>query len=308
MNVASLDPITTGILFHLGAEEHVVAVSHLCPTSSGENLPSIVTAAGAVRLSGNQEMDRLMKGLSPYSVDVQALQRTRPNLIVCSCTSEDSKVFCRWAEEYLLRMWERRVSVESVAPIDLESLLSAYRSIGTMIGKGSEGQDLAQRIKSQVLDWGRNLYERLRNKKVVVLSSLKPLKVAGGWVPDLIRAISARPYPIEDSPQDVDITWQDVKAFMPDVILVAPRGFTVEESVKSLRSLEEAPEWDSLPATKRGEVVFSAGTNLYSAGGLFLEGVAVLISAIGALESGYITKKDEFHRLRFVELHRHRFL
>ena len=35
---------------------------------------------------------------------------------------------------------------------------------------------------------------------------------------------------------------------------------------------------------------------------------AVLLSAMAELDSGYITKRDEFYRLRFVELHRHRFL
>jgi hypothetical protein len=33
-----------------------------------------------------------------------------------------------------------------------------------------------------------------------------------------------------------------------------------------------------------------------------------LVSAMAGLDAGYITKRDEFHRLRFVELHRHRFL
>ena len=96
--------------------------------------------------------------------------------------------------------------------------------------------------------------------------------------------------------------------FRPDVIIVAPCGATLEESLRSLKELEAAPEWEDIPAVKRGEVIFYEGVELYQPGPRFIKGVAVMVSAVAGLDSGYITKKDEFYRLRFVELHRHRFM
>jgi iron complex transport system substrate-binding protein len=308
MNLVSLNPRVTEIVFHLGAVEQVVGVSHLCPLPSVDLLPSVVTSATPNNSSGSLEADRLSSGLAPYKVDLEALKKLRPALIICSCESEEPQVFCQWAENYLTRAWERSVRVRSINLTSLESVFAAYAEIGSLIGKGPEGQDLAQRMKSQVLDWGKNLYERLRNKKVTVVSSITPLEVAGQWIPDMVKLVSGRPYPSEGDKVSVATTWQEIAAFRPDVILIAPRGFSLEQSVRSLRAFEDIPEWDSLPAVKRGEVIFAAGSSLYSLGASFLEGVAVLISAMGALESGYITKRDEFYRLRFVELHRHRFL
>jgi ABC-type Fe3+-hydroxamate transport system substrate-binding protein len=103
-------------------------------------------------------------------------------------------------------------------------------------------------------------------------------------------------------------TWEELAAFAPDAIMVAPRGKTLEESVRYLRKLEDAPQWDSLPAVKRGEVVFADGIRIYQTGAGLLEGAGILVSAMAGLDAGYITKREEFHRLRFVELHRHRFL
>jgi iron complex transport system substrate-binding protein len=308
MNLVSLNPLTTEIIFHLGAVEQVVGVSHLCPVPSGNLSPAVITSAPPNSSSGVAEVERLASGLAPYKVDLEALRKLRPALIICSCESEEPQVFCQWAESYLARAWERSVRVRSINITGLESVFSAYAEIGSLIGKGPEGQDLAQRMKSQVLDWGKNLYERLRNKKVTVISSINPLEVAGRWIPDMVKLVSGRPYPSEGDKVSVATTWQEIADFRPDVILVAPRGSSLEQSVRSLRSFESIPEWDSIPAVKRGEVIFAAGSSLYSLGASFLEGVAVLISAMGALESGYITKRDEFHRLRFVELHRHRFM
>jgi ABC-type Fe3+-hydroxamate transport system substrate-binding protein len=104
------------------------------------------------------------------------------------------------------------------------------------------------------------------------------------------------------------ITWEELAAFAPDSIMVAPRGKTVTESVRYLRKLEEAPQWETMPAVKRGEVVFADGVRIYQAGAGLLEGAGMLVSAMAGLDAGYITKREEFYRLRFVELHRHRFL
>jgi iron complex transport system substrate-binding protein len=92
------------------------------------------------------------------------------------------------------------------------------------------------------------------------------------------------------------------------VIVVAPVGFNLSESVKTFSKVVTLPEWESLPAVKRGEVIFAAGDALYRPGPRLVKGAAVLISAIAGLDSGYITERDEYFKLRYLELHRHRFL
>jgi hypothetical protein len=59
---------------------------------------------------------------------------------------------------------------------------------------------------------------------------------------------------------------------------------------------------------KRGEVIFCAGIDLYRPGARFLKGAAILVSAIAGLDSGYITERDEYFKVRYLELHRHRFM
>jgi ABC-type Fe3+-hydroxamate transport system substrate-binding protein len=78
--------------------------------------------------------------------------------------------------------------------------------------------------------------------------------------------------------------------------------------VKTLKTLQEMNHWEDIPAVKRGDVVFAEGVALYSPGPRFLDGAAVLVSVLAGLESGYITQRDEYFKLRFVELHRHKFL
>ncbi len=308
MKIVSLSPGLTEILYALHDGTKVCGVTHLCPRAPGEWNPPIVTRPAAPAASGNFERDKLQAGLSAITVDLEKLREVAPSTIVTTVVSDSPDNFCGFAQGYFLQHWMSKIRVRSFDIASLDELLSAYVEVGVTIGMGPAGRDCAQRIKSQLLDWGRNLYDRLRNKKTVVLSSVQPLEVAGCWVPDIIKLVSGRPMNPDLAKVSNPTTWEAIAEFGPDVVLVAPRGKSVEESVRYLRALEDVPQWDSLPAVKRGEVVFSDGIRLYQAGAKLLEGAGILVSAMAGLDAGYITKRDEFHRLRFVELHRHRFM
>ena len=308
MKIVSLNPVLTEILYALHDGVRVCGVTHLCPGAPGKWNPPVVTLPAAPRSSGNFEREKLQVGLSAIPVDLERLREVSPSTIVTTVVSDIPEDFCAFAQGYFLQHWMAKIRVRSFDITSLDELLAAYVEVGVMIGMGPAGRDRAQRIKSQLLDWGRNLYDRLRNKKTVVLSSVQPLEVAGCWVPDIIKLVSGRPMNPDLAKVSNPTTWEAIAEFGPDVIVVAPRGKSVEESVRYLRALEDVPHWDSLPAVKRGEVVFSDGIRLYQAGAKLLEGAGILVSAMAGLDAGYITKRDEFHRLRFVELHRHRFM
>jgi len=307
MKIASLNPAFTDILCALDEGSKLLGVTHLCVPSGKECNPAVVTSAKGSR-APNVDVEKLLAGLSSLPIDWTTLDRVRPSAVVTTVTAENPEEFTVWAQEYLASIWAHPVRIFSLEIVTLEGLFDAYATLGAILGHGALGRDRAQRMKSQLLDWGRNLYERLRNKKVVVVSGVSPLQVAGCWVPDIIKLVSGRSFMPDLRKISATVGWEDVVAFSPDVVLVAPYGKTIEESVRTLRTLEDLPDWDSLPAVKRGEVVFGDGVRLYRTGPALLEGAGVLVSAMAGLDSGYITKRDEFYRLRFVELHRHRFM
>jgi iron complex transport system substrate-binding protein len=183
-----------------------------------------------------------------------------------------------------------------------------YHIVGKALGCPEKGREVAQRMRAQFMDWGDNFYDRMKNKRVTVLSGVTPLMLAGRWIPDLIdlaSCISQQPNP--GSP-DSEITWQQVIQFRPDVLLVAPRKLSQDEALGTFKILERLPDFELVPAVKRGEVFFFPGEQLlYRPGPKLLEGMAILISAIAGIDSGYITPRDSFQRLRFLEMQRHRF-
>jgi ABC-type Fe3+-hydroxamate transport system substrate-binding protein len=189
----------------------------------------------------------------------------------------------------------------------LETMLNGIHHIGDLVKKSQDAVGLTGRYRAQIMTWCDNFHDRMRNKKVTVISSISPLRLAGTWIPDLIKLSGAHSQHVPDGAEDSDTTWNEISAYRPDVLVLAPRGYALAETVKTLPMLTRVPTWEEIPAVKRGEVVFSDGFGMYEPGSRFLEGVSVLLSAVAGFEAGYISPRDLFFRLRYVELHRHKF-
>jgi iron complex transport system substrate-binding protein len=71
--------------------------------------------------------------------------------------------------------------------------------------------------------------------------------------------------------------WSDVIAWQPDVVIVAPCGFDVEQATVQARALARLPGWSELPAV-RNRRVFAVDANAWFArpGPRIVEGVELL--------------------------------
>jgi iron complex transport system substrate-binding protein len=323
--IVSLAPWITDVLLHFGVSEKVVGVTHLCEVDGVEGLEGtlrLVSSRTAPKVGDEQssnravtcqrgasDSDAAVNGLiSEYEMDWNACSRAAPGLMIVEsrecARDEQQRLF---VESHLAEKCGKPVKVVALCTDTLEGIYDSIERIGAAVGMSVPARDLVNRLKAQIMDWVDSFYDRMKNKRVVVVSSVSPTRIAGRWVPDIIKLASCHPFHFVAGAGDQETDWSEILTFRPDVVVVAPEGYTLTESVKTLRYLEKVPVWEDLPAVKRGEVVFCDGVGLYRPGPRLLSGCAILLSAIAGFESGYITKRDEFFRLRWVELHRHRF-
>jgi iron complex transport system substrate-binding protein len=293
MKIVSLAPATTDLLISLGKEVDLVGVE------------DELRAAELSKRAACGKNDRGVFG--DEGVLWEVLKALKPDAICCSFPfADDDGAQLKKAQAVASANLGDAVRVISYTPVSLAQVYEGIETLGKHFGAAAKGREVAQRMKAQFMDWGDNFYERTRNKKVVVLSSVEPCVVASGWIGDLVRLCSA--IPIEPKKKgNQSIRWEDVVVFRPDVIIVAPQFVTLKESVKLFTVCEKFPEWENLPAVKRGEVYFSDGVeHFYRPSLKLIDSMAILTSAIAGFESGYITPRESFFKLRWLEMHRHR--
>jgi iron complex transport system substrate-binding protein len=307
MRIVSLAPEMTELVCYFGQEESLVAVSARCHfPESIDALPKVTREANSTTLSGATA--GLATLLGPDFTDVQLLTSLSPDLVLTKITgAKDNPALLARVRQELSDACGKEVRVFSAEPLALNEVYDLFESVAKEIGVKQKGHDLAARLKAQVMDWGDNFYDRMKNKKVAFLASVTPPSLAGFWIPDLIHLCSAISQVRVAGKPHYSLDWKEIVDFRPDVIVVAPEDFPLEASMKTFKILEKLPNWDDIPAVKRGEVIFTDGlVHFYRPGPRLIDSMGILISAIAGLESGYITARDSFYRLRWMELQRHR--
>lgn len=207
---------------------------------------------------------------------------------------------------------ESEAKILSLEPKSISEVLSIWDDLGKATKKVQRARDLHQRVEAQILDWTSNFYARLRGKRVLVLTSLNPVVVASSWIADVVRKIGAIAPELDAESDQIVVDWKYVARFDPHVLILAPVGKTLAESCGQFFELEKLQgedlrAYEATPAAKRGDVYFSEGlSSFYCIDYRILKTVGIIVSATAGFESGYITDRDSFHKLRYLEMHRHK--
>lgn len=304
MRIVSLAPYITELIESFKLEDSLVAVS-------GD---SVLTkeAPNVLRVTGGENADFSLADLPDCKIDLEKLKSVNPDLILLSYFKKPNADDV--TREDVLRIQAqlsvnlgKEVKAHSYAPRRLEEIFDGVKELARVLKAPHKGTDLAGKVKAQIMDWADNFYERMKNKKAVIISSLDPLMTAGWWLPDIIQSLSAQPVAMKSGAPDQKVSWRSLVELRPDVLIVAPRGFDLKRSMQSFKYLEKLEDWETIPAVKRGEVIFADGiNNFYAPGNSMIATTAILVSAMAGLESGYITPRDSFYRVRWLELQRHK--
>jgi iron complex transport system substrate-binding protein len=272
---------------------------------------NIIKLGGAGHLVGVTQFCELPEGVSVERIQLDAHSKLTPQLLAkYSPELVFGDIYARTAEEvtsHVKQFIPPGAKYLNFAPLTLEAVYTDFERLGKLFGAEAQGRAIGQRLKAQLMDWGSNLYDRMKNKRVAILNHM-PLGVPARFVPDLVKLASCTSLPTKGLLESNSVRWEEVLAFRPDVILVAPLGMGLKSSMASFRELERLTDWDTLPAVKRGEVYFASGEAVKFVPTYKLIGsAAVLFSAIAGFDSGYITERDSYQRLRWLEMHRDKY-
>ena len=304
MRIVSLAPFLTELVAHFDCGDQLVGISHQCDYPDELAVLPRCTAAGDQRTAhGGKPL------LSTSATNIESLRALAPTLLITSTGSEPRALGDdpSWQAQVKTLLGDDCRAL-LFNPLTLEDVFAVYERLASALAVPEKGRSLVQRQRAQFSDWCDNFYDRTKNKKVSVLASIEPLRLAGGWVSDMVRLMSAQPQ-LNSLTATRAATWQEILDYRPDVLVVAPENMSSAESFKTFPFFEKQANWNDLPAAKRGEVFFTSGHGfLHRPGARLTESMARLITAVAGLESGYVCERDSIQRLRWLELHRHRFL
>jgi iron complex transport system substrate-binding protein len=268
MRIVSLLPSTTEIVFALGLGDQVVAVTHECDyPPEARALPVITSSALDHSDASSEEIDaavraQLRDDLSIYRLDRDLLARLSPDLILTQALCEVCAVSFGAVEE-VAREVGSAARILSLEPTDLAGILGTIVAVGAAAGRRERAMELVASLRERV--------ERVRavaacvshRPRVACLEWLDPLYGPGHWLPELVEIAGGRAGLGVAGQPSRRVSWGDVIAFAPEVIIVTPCGFDLARAVAEAEEiLPHRTGWSALPAVRGGRV-FALDGNAY---------------------------------------------
>jgi len=267
VNIVSLLPSATEIVCALGLADDLVGVSHECdfpPEIVGRPVltaPKIDPSADSASIDA--AVRRLVRdGLSVYRIDTDRLAQLQPDLIVTQDQCEVCAVSYKDVLEATRALLTTPAAIVSLKPTRLDDIFDDIQRVADAADRRAAGVELTTGLRER-LDALRAGAARVHSRpRVACIEWMEPLMVAGNWVPELVELGGGTYELVASGAHSPTLRWDDLVAYAPDVVIIMPCGFKLEQTRRELARLTQRPEWPQLPAV-RNQRVYAVDGNAY---------------------------------------------
>lgn len=266
--IISLIASATEIVHALGLGRFQVGRSHECDFPP-EVLPLPVCTRPSFPVSGSSaEIDALVKdklraAASLYDVFPETVEGLFPTHIITQTQCRVCAVSLDDVRRALARSVTTHPTVIALEPNDLAGIWSGILEIARSCGYAERGIALVESLRRDMAAIAATAASAPR-PRLAVIEWHEPLMAAGNWTPQLIEmagGINLFGAPGEHSPY---LSWHELAAADPDVILTAPCGFDLSRTASEMHWLTSRPEWPRLRAVASGRVFLADGNQFFN--------------------------------------------
>lgn len=266
MRIVSLLASATEMIAALGCLDQLVGRSHECDYPPEVQRLPLVSAVQINVDTSSEQIDQqikqlaqakeaiqndVLKALSIYAIDVAQLQALQPDIIFTQTQCEVCAVSERDVTLALQQLTGLQPRIVSLAPYRLSDVWEDMLRVGKALGQLEQAETLVQSYQ-QRLEHLQHLTITLHNNmpkpRVTVLEWLDPLMAAGNWTPELVSYAGGEPVFGEVGMHSPWLSWEELQAADPDVLILSPCGFSLERTKVDVALLQQHPTWRTLQA------------------------------------------------------------
>jgi iron complex transport system substrate-binding protein len=280
VQICSLLPSATDILYALGLADSVAGVTHECdfPPEAARKPPLIRPRVDPQALPAeiNRQVSELVsRGESIYAVDADLLASLAPDLII----TQDLCHVCAASPDDLataLTRFSKQPKVLSLSPHSLADVWDDIRRIGEATGRRRDAQALSITLEQKVAAIEVKVAHAER-PRVLCLEWMDPFYIGGHWVPEMVVKAGGEDVLGRPGEPSFRATPEEIAKTEPEIIVVMPCGYAAARAAAEFDAEKIPASWKDLPAIGARQV-FAVEANSYFSrpGPRLADGVALL--------------------------------
>lgn len=284
MRVVSLLASATEMIAALGCLDQLVGRSHECDYPPAVTALPVVSQVQIEVATTSAQIDAQIKALSQtarqqqletpalqalsiYRIDVERLQQLQPDIIftqtqceVCAVSERDVAL----AVQQLIGIQPRIISL---APYRLADVWGDVLRVGAALDRTEQARQLVAGYQARLERLRARTAAQPEHPRIAILEWLDPLMAAGNWTPELVELAGGINLFGEMGTHSPWLSWEELVAVDPDVIILTPCGFTLERTLQDIPLLEANSAWAHLSAVRNGRVFAVDGNQYFNRSG-----------------------------------------
>jgi iron complex transport system substrate-binding protein len=172
-------------------------------------------------------------------------------------------------------------TVISLEPTSVEGILHTITTVGAMTEAEDQALALVESLRERLGTVGEQVQARREagghSPRVVALEWVDPPFASGHWVPEQVQQAGGWEVLGAAGEPSRPTTWDAVAEVDPEMLLLMPCGFHLEDTVESWAETRRPPGWEDLTAVRRGQVFALDGSAYFSRPGpRVIDGIEML--------------------------------
>jgi len=286
MRICSFLPSTTEIVYALGLGDDLVGVTHECdyPPEARNKSKVIISLINPDELSSREIDDIITKnrneGKSTYLIDIEELKEANPDIILTQGLCEVCAVSGNEVVESV-KVLGHKPEMISLEPKTLEEILETVLIVGNATGKNEQAIQIVDKLKTRIQKIRSLLSEERDRPRVFCMEWLDPPYVGGHWIPEMVEIAGGENGLGKPAEPSFKVTWEDILEFAPQIVVVMPCGFSIEDTLKEIDIVTSHRYWNQIPASKRGQAYLVDANSYFSRSGpRIVDGLEILAKII----------------------------
>jgi iron complex transport system substrate-binding protein len=282
--IVSFLPSATEIACALGLADSLLGITHECDyPPEVRTKPVVVRNVLPIEQMSQSEIDRAVAervraGLSLYQIDESLLRQLAPDLILTQdlcqvCAPSGNEV------SQVLKSLPNTPQILWMTPRSLSEIFDNVRDLGAATGRTSEADALVNACTARLDALSERMSKATTRPRVFCMEWLDPVYASGHWVPELVKIAGGIDELGSERGESVRVSWDDVAARAPEVLIIMPCGFNLQQTMKQI--------WSVLGPYGSGStsVSYGSGSNSVSGRSHFFELPAVKNNRVYAVDA-----------------------
>jgi len=297
------------MVFALGLGDRLVGVSHECDfPAAAKTKPVVVKPVLPLEKMSLCEIDaavaeRIGSGQNIYQVDERLLEQLAPTHIL----TQDLCQVCAPSGNEITRALAAlpvKPKILWFTPHSIGEIFGNIRELGASTGRMIQAEELSAVADARL----QNVIELTRKTslrpRVFCLEWIDPYYCCGHWVPEMVELAGGQDALGRKGADSVRISWTDIAGLSPEILVVSPCGFGVEEAAEQAKQLFQQPGWNVFPAVLNDRA-FAVDANAYFSrpGPRVVDGVELLAHLIHPELCDWHGSQNAFRQIHFSDIH-----